>query len=70
MQIVAGLRKHISNDELLGRRVAVILNLKTAKLAGEASEGMILAAVSKGEQFEHGELVKPLVPPGKIASDP
>jgi len=40
------------------------LNLKTAKLAGEASEGMILAAVHKGEEYENGELVKPLSIPG------
>ena len=44
--------------------MATILNLKTARLAGQASEGMILAAVSKGEQYENGELVKPLRPPG------
>jgi tRNA-binding EMAP/Myf-like protein len=45
--------------------VCVILNLKTAKLAGEASEGMILAAVHKREDYEFGELVKPLSIPGR-----
>lgn len=64
LQIVAGLRKSISKDELLGKQVVVILNLKTAKLAGEMSEGMILAAVQKGEQYNNGELVRPLSPPG------
>lgn len=43
-QVVAGLRQHISREELGGRLVAVVLNLKPAKLAGELSEAMILAA--------------------------
>ena len=64
LQIIAGLRKHIAQEGLQGRLVTCILNLKTAKLAGEASEGMILAAVHKGDTSEHGELVKPLSVPG------
>ena len=67
MQIIAGLRKHVSKDELLNKAVAVVANLKAAKLAGETSEGMILAVVCKGEQYNHGELVKPLQPPGLLA---
>ncbi len=43
-QVVAGLRQHISREELTGRLVALVLNLKPAKLAGELSEAMILAA--------------------------
>lgn len=39
LQIVAGLRKHIEQPQLGGSLVIVILNLKTARLAGEASEG-------------------------------
>lgn len=39
LQIVAGLRKHIEQPQLEGSLVIVILNLKTARLAGEASEG-------------------------------
>ena len=39
MQILAGLRKHIEQPQLEGSLVVVILNLKTAKLAGELSEG-------------------------------
>lgn len=45
-QVVAGLRKHVAADALQGSCVAVVLNLKAARLAGEASEGMILAAVA------------------------
>ncbi len=44
VQVVAGLKQHISREELTGRLVAVVLNLKPAKLAGELSEAMILAA--------------------------
>ena len=65
-QIIAGLRKHVSKEGLLGKTVAVIANLKTAKLAGETSEGMILAAVCKGDEYDHGELVRPLQPPGPM----
>ena len=37
MQILAGLRKHVARSELEGSLVVVILNLKTAKLAGAPS---------------------------------
>lgn len=42
--IVAGLVKHYSAEELQGRRVMVLANLKPAELRGVASEGMILTA--------------------------
>lgn len=41
-QVVTGLRKHVPQDQLQGARVMVITNLKTAKLAGQLSEAMIL----------------------------
>ena len=66
LQIMAGLRKHMTREELEGRHVVVILNLKTARLAGEASEGMILAGVSTNPKFLHGEFVKPVTPPGAL----
>ena len=69
MQIIAGLRLHVPRSEMEGRRVVTILNLKTAKLAGQVSEGMILAAVQKGEAHDHSELVKPLGVPGEVLSD-
>ena len=61
---MAGLRKHVPRSELEGSHVVVILNLKTARLAGEASEGMILAGVHTEPAVEHGEFVKPVQPPG------
>lgn len=43
-QLVAGLRKHYSREELEGRKIIVICNLKPAKIRGEISNGMLLAA--------------------------
>ena len=40
MQILAGLRKHIAKSELEGSLVVVILNLKTARLAGAPEIGV------------------------------
>ena len=42
--LVAGLRKYYSADELKGKKIIVIANLKPAKLRGVLSEGMLLAA--------------------------
>lgn len=47
-QVVAGLRQHISREELTGRLVALVLNLKPAKLAGELSEAMIMVGGRAG----------------------
>lgn len=62
MQVVAGLKQHVKREALQGSLAVAILNLKPAKLAGEASEAMLLAADSPLEGG--GELVKVLVPPG------
>jgi methionyl-tRNA synthetase len=43
-QIVAGIAKHYSPDELLGKKIVVVYNLKPAKLRGIESQGMLLAA--------------------------
>ncbi|MFC1489633.1 methionine--tRNA ligase [Candidatus Latescibacterota bacterium] len=44
-QILAGISKHYSPEELTGKQVAFIANLKPRKMMGEMSEGMVLAAV-------------------------
>jgi methionyl-tRNA synthetase len=46
-QIVAGIRKNYTPEELIGRQVIVVANLKPAKLRGVESQGMLLAAVSE-----------------------
>ncbi|MBI2151425.1 methionine--tRNA ligase [Candidatus Woesearchaeota archaeon] len=43
-QVVAGLRKHFSVEDLLHRKAVFCLNMKLAKIRGETSEAMILAA--------------------------
>ena len=43
-QIVSGIRKDYSPEQMVGRKVMVITNLKPATLAGVKSEGMILCA--------------------------
>ena len=43
-QIVSGLRPYYTAEEMVGRKVVVVANLKPAKLAGVLSEGMLLCA--------------------------
>ena len=43
--IVSGIAKHYTPDELIGKEVIVVANLKPAKLRGIMSEGMLLCAV-------------------------
>lgn len=64
-QIIAGIAKHYSPEELIGRKIVVVANLAPAKLMGEKSEGMLLAASD-----EQGNLalldVAPIIPPGAV----
>jgi len=61
LQVVTGLQKFYRSEELAGRKVVLIRNLKTAKLAGTVSQAMILAGSTKGT--EGVEVVKVLDPP-------
>jgi len=56
IQVVAGLKQYYSKEELEGRKVVVVSNLKPAKLRGQESQGMLLAA-------DAGEVVKLASPP-------
>lgn len=49
-QIIAGIALHYRPDEVVGKTVVVVSNLKPAKIRGELSQGMLLAA-SKGEKL-------------------
>lgn len=49
-QIVSGIAKYFESEELVGKKVVVVANLKPVKLRGEESKGMILAAES-GEEL-------------------
>lgn len=57
-QIVSGIKAHYSPQEMVGKKVMVLVNLKPAKLAGVLSEGMLLCA-----EDEEGKLA--LVVPEK-----
>jgi methionyl-tRNA synthetase len=63
-QVVAGIAAKYTAEELVGRNVVVVANLKPAKLMGVESNGMVLAA-SVGEAGEPSLLaVEEDVPPG------
>lgn len=61
-QIVSGIKSHYSPEEMVGKKVMVLVNLKPAKLAGVLSEGMLLCA-----EDENGELSL-MVPEKKMPS--
>ena len=54
-QIVAGIAKHYTEADLVNKQVVVIANLKSAKVMGNVSNGMLLAAKDGETLF----LVKP-----------
>ncbi|HTX60986.1 MAG TPA: methionine--tRNA ligase, partial [Methanobacterium sp.] len=63
IQVVAGLAKKYSTDEILNQKVIVLVNLKPAKLFGVKSEGMILATADtlsllSAQGAETGEKIK------------
>lgn len=60
--IVSGIKAHYSAEEMVGKKVMVLVNLKPAKLAGVLSEGMLLCA-----EDENGELAL-MVPEKKMPS--
>ena len=51
--VVSGIQKYYDPEKLIGRQVAVITNLKTAKLAGIESQGMILSALNEEDGALH-----------------
>lgn len=65
-QVVSGIAKFYSPDELIGQKVIVVANLKPVKLRGELSQGMILAGEKDGilklasvdSKLENGAKVK------------
>jgi len=48
-QILAGIKQHYKPEDLVGRKIVIIDNLQPAKLMGEVSEGMLLAASDEGK---------------------
>lgn len=65
-QVVAGLAEFFKPEELEGRQVAVVVNLKPRKLRGEVSQGMILA-VRNGEEMQLMTVTAPVANGCKIS---
>jgi len=61
-QVVAGIAQHYRPEELVGKLIVVVFNLQPAKLMGQQSQGMLLAASDAS-----GKLVV-LTSSGEIAS--
>mmetsp|Transcript_22031 Transcript_22031/g.71243 ORF Transcript_22031/g.71243 Transcript_22031/m.71243 type:complete len:166 (-) Transcript_22031:92-589(-) len=64
-QVVSGVRHQIPEDQMMGARVCVLVNVKPGALRGEPSEGLVLVAT--GPDGESKALVNPPegVPPGE-----
>jgi methionyl-tRNA synthetase len=48
-QIVSGIAQHYTPEDLIGRQIVIVANLKPAKLMGVDSDGMLLAASTDGD---------------------
>lgn len=65
-QVISGIAQHYKPEEVIGKKVIVVANLKPVKLRGELSQGMILAGEKDGyltlatvdEKLENGAQVK------------
>ena len=51
-QIIAGIAKHYAPEDLKGKKVVIVANLKPAKLMGMESQGMILAVENEGGKLQ------------------
>lgn len=49
-QIVSGIALHYTPEQLIGRQIVIVANLKPAKLMGVESQGMLLAASTEGDE--------------------
>jgi len=66
LQIVAGIAEHYKPEELIGKRVVIVANLKPAVIRGVESQGMLLAA-SNDEGLSIVSLDRPLAPGAKVS---
>ncbi len=63
--VVSGIAKHYSPEDLIGKQVILVANLKPVKLKGVESRGMILAA-SKGEELTLATIYGDMEPGAKV----
>ncbi|MBD3335820.1 MAG: methionine--tRNA ligase subunit beta [Candidatus Eisenbacteria bacterium] len=59
-QLVAGIAQQYRPEDLVGRRICIVANLKPVKLRGELSQGMLLAALD-------GDTISLLAPDKEVA---
>lgn len=66
-QIVAGIARHYAPADLVGKQIVVVANLRPAKLRGEVSQGMLLAASTEdGAQVIVVSPEKPIAPGSRV----
>lgn len=65
-QVVSGIAKFYKPEDLIGKKVILVANLKEVKLKGELSQGMILAACSDDDSILELPQVQGNVPPGSV----
>ena len=63
-QVVSGIAKFYTPEQMVGKKVVVVTNLKPVKLRGEMSYGMILAASTKGDEMLNLVTVDGEIPDG------
>lgn len=66
-QIVSGIKGFYSAEEMVGKKVMVLVNLKPAKLAGVLSEGMLLCAENEDKSLALMVPDKDMVPGAEIS---
>ena len=64
-EIVAGIARHYSPEELVGKRIVIVDNLEPATLRGVVSNGMLLAA-QDGETLSLVVPERPVAPGAKV----
>ncbi|UCD66522.1 MAG: methionine--tRNA ligase subunit beta, partial [Deltaproteobacteria bacterium] len=65
--VVAGIAEYYQPEELIGRQVIMVANLKPAKLMGVASHGMILAARDEQGKLTLSGIADPVTPGSKVS---
>ena len=65
-QVVSGIAQYYTPDEMIGKQVVLVSNLKTARLAGIESQGMILCASTPDDSTVKLLTVEEGVPDGAI----
>lgn len=64
MQVVSGLVKHIPLEDMQGRSVVIVANLKPSNMRGIKSQAMVLAASSSDGQNVGFQFLRALEAPG------